>query len=1154
MLKIQQMKKLTIGLFGLLLICQSLTAQQIKRAEYFFDTDPGEGLGTAIAVGPADSVNISMPISIASLSVGYHNLFVRVMTMDTFNHWSLYEGRNFYIQAPVVTAPAAKIQAAEYFFDTDPGVGLGTAIASPTADSVNITNSISVNALTPGFHNLFVRAQNTNGSWSLYEGRNFFVQTPVPTVAASKINGAEYFFDTDPGVGMGTAVATVTADSVTLSPAIPTGSLSNGFHNLFVRVRNTNGAWSLYEGRNFFIQTPVANVPAAQIKAAEYFIDTDPGQGHATAVSFTTADSINVNQAISTVALTPGFHNLFARAQNTNGSWSLYEGRNFFLAAPVTPPKPSPKLVAAEYFFDTDPGQGHGTKITGITAADSISITTSWNASALSLGTHKVFVRAQDSLGRWSLYEGRSFLMKNCSVTATATATNATCFAGTDGTATATASSGTKPYTYSWGTVPAQLTKKAVGLSPGTYTVTVTDSSGCPASAVATVGAPAAITINTTVIGTTCNQPNGQALVSASGGTGSYTYSWGTTPVQTGASVSGLAAGTYTIGVTDANHCSQTGTATIAPSAAPSLSVSTVGSRCGVAVGSASVTVSNGTSPYSYNWSNGSTLNHADSLRSGIYIVTVTDANHCSAFTAATISDVNGPVIGVNSNTPVACYGKSTGAISIAVIGGTAPYTYSWSNGSTSQNQTGLKAGPYQVSANDAAGCKAVQTINVTQSPLLQLSTSTTNSGCGVSTGTATAAVSGGTTPYTYSWSAGSGASTATAGALPAGVYSIKVTDANGCPDSTTAAVSNVNGPVVSIGSINNANCSNGTAGTVSLVVSGGVKPYTYSWSTGATTQNVSSLAAGTYTVKVTDSVACLGTASAVVSETLPPVISICEVTVDPQTKMNQVVWNKTTAKRIKSFNIYKESTSSGVYFLAATVPYSHLSVFTDSLANPKTRSWRYKISQVDSCGGESPLSPSHKTMHLTVNQGLSNTVNLIWDNYEGLTFGTYYVYRDTVATKSTLFDSIPNNIFTYTDANPLHAPHLYYSIGISNPGGCNPTMHASINYNSSHSNTGNLAVQLTGVAALNEDLNSFAIYPNPSSGVFNLSLDLMREKQTIRMRIFNSLGQTISVEQLGLVYGSIKKQIDLSGYSRGVYFVQLVGDAGIITRRIVIQ
>jgi hypothetical protein len=133
----------------------------------------------------------------------------------------------------------------------------------------------------------------------------------------------------------------------------------------------------------------------------------------------------------------------------------------------------------------------------------------------------------------------------------------------------------------------------------------------------------------------------------------------------------------------------------------------------------------------------------------------------------------------------------------------------------------------------------------------------------------------------------------------------------------------------------------------------------------------------------------------------------------------------------------------------------------------------------------------------------------------------------------------------------------VYYRIGIANPSGCTPTdkYDASINYNSSKSNTGNhLEAGNTGIQALELELNSLLIYPNPSEGLFNLSLDLNRNRENIRIRVMNTMGQLISDESCGMLTGKVNRQINLSGMSAGIYFVQVQSDNAIATRRVIVQ
>jgi len=512
------------------------------------------------------------------------------------------------------------------------------------------------------------------------------------------------------------------------------------------------------------------------------------------------------------------------------------------------------------------------------------------------------------------------------------------------------------------------------------------------------------------------------------------------------------------------------------------------------------------------------------------------------------------PVINSNVINEVKCYGLSDGSISTTISGGVSPFSYAWSNGATTSSITNLSSGPYYVTVTDNTGCSGIKTFTITQPAApVALTVSTTTSACSSPTGSASVIAKGGTSPYTYNWS--SGASTTTAPGLLAGTYTVVVADSNGCMDSAQAAVSSLNGPVVTVDSTIASTCASGNkgSGSVILTITGGTGTDSYAWSdiNNSTNQNLTNVPTGTYNVIVTDQVGCIGTAAAKVQEKAPPQLPICMVTVDPKSNHNYVIWDKSTAKSIASYNVYKETTVPGLFNKIGNVPVKNGGTYVDSLSNPDVQSWRYEVSQVDSCGFESPLSAPHKTMHLTISQG-GSTFNLIWDNYQGLPFNYYIVYRDTVAGVAS--DSIGyvlnNGVYTYSNKPPASSKPYYYHMGISNPGGCTPSIE-SINYNASKSNTGNITV--SGIAALNSDLNSLIIYPNPSRGIVNFTLDIAN-KQNITMKIYNAIGQVIATINYGKINGHISKEIDLSGLSKGVYILQVTGDNGNIYKKVVLQ
>ena len=457
-------------------------------------------------------------------------------------------------------------------------------------------------------------------------------------------------------------------------------------------------------------------------------------------------------------------------------------------------------------------------------------------------------------------------------LTGTATQTNVSCFGGSNGTATVAVTGGTGPYSYSW--APSGGTNAtATGLATGDYTVTVTDANACQITRTVTVGQPAAALSGTaTQTNVSCfGGNNGTATVAVTGGTPGYTYSWAPSG-GTGATATGLAAGNYTVTITDANTCQITRTVTVGqPAAALSGNATKTDISCfGGTNGTASIAVTGGTAPYTYSWSpSGGTAASATGLGIGSYTVTVTDANSCQITRSVTIGQPAAALAATTSKTDVSCFGGSNGTASIAVTGGTTPYTYSWSpSGGTAASASGLAAGTYTVTVTDANACQITRNVTVGQPAAALSATATkTDVSCnGGSNGTATVSVIGGTPGYTYSW-APTGGTAATATGLAAGTYTVTVTDANACQ--TTATVT-VGQPDALTGTVTktDVSCFGGSNGTATVAVTGGKAPYTYSWSpSGGNAASATGLIIGTYTVTITDANACQITRSVTIGQ-----------------------------------------------------------------------------------------------------------------------------------------------------------------------------------------------------------------------------------------------------------------------------------------------
>ena len=350
------------------------------------------------------------------------------------------------------------------------------------------------------------------------------------------------------------------------------------------------------------------------------------------------------------------------------------------------------------------------------------------------------------------------------------------------------------------------------GTSPDTYTVTGLTANGATGVSVSAtfVGDPACTASTTFNAPASCacnlsatannNQSNvscnggsdGSTTAIASGNAGAVTYLWNNG--ATTATISGLTAGDYTVTITETPTCTATASVTITQPTALSLTCNkTDVTTNGGSDGTASVSATGGTSPYTYAWDSGETTASISGKTAGTYIVTVTDDNGCTAMCSSTINEpgCNLSATANNNQSNVSCNGGSDGSTTAIASGNAGAVTYLWSNGATTATISGLTAGDYTVTITETPTCTAVAMATITQPTALSLTCNktdvTTNGG---SDGTASVSATGGTSPYTYAWD--SGETTASISGKTAGTYIVTVTDDNGC---TAMCSSTINEP-----------------------------------------------------------------------------------------------------------------------------------------------------------------------------------------------------------------------------------------------------------------------------------------------------------------------------------------------------------------------
>lgn len=322
----------------------------LTRLEYFYDVDPGYGLGTTVTFPTAQAAQtLTFTASMAGLSGGFHTLYTRVQ--DANCRWSIAQVRPVFVGAANGTGGFDNLTRLEYYFDTDPGYGQGRSVTLPTAaPSVTHTYLADLSGLTPGFHTMYTRVRNAAGAWSIANVRPIFVgPTSGNGAPAPNLTYAEYYIDTDPGYGQATRV-NFPAPGAGVAHTFVAGlsAVSNGFHTLFVRIRNAAGGWSLTQVRPFLRTGSTATQPAPNLTRAEYYIDTDPGYGLGTPIPVTPGTSIVQSHIVDLSAVSNDFHNLFVRVQDASKAWSLTSIRPFVRQG-VSGGASRPPIVALRY-------------------------------------------------------------------------------------------------------------------------------------------------------------------------------------------------------------------------------------------------------------------------------------------------------------------------------------------------------------------------------------------------------------------------------------------------------------------------------------------------------------------------------------------------------------------------------------------------------------------------------------------------------------------------------------------------------------------------------------------------------------------------------------------------------------------------------------
>jgi hypothetical protein len=602
--------------------------------------------------------------------------------------------------------------------------------------------------------------------------------------------------------------------------------------------------------------------------------------------------------------------------------------------------------------------------------------------------------------------------------------------------------------------------------------------------------------------------------------------------------------------------------------------------------GSIDVTVSGGTLPYSFSWTDGDTTEDRSLLVAGTYSMTVQDSQGCEVSVNEALIEPT-QVQMTSMVTDLDCYGATDAEVDYTVSGGTAPYTTSWSGSAgtavdsvyvtfqVDMQGASINTGGIQVVSNSGLNLP-MNIIPVLEDSVYRVTTQvstgstiqyrffngssaeTVPSACGVNvSGTFyrevevlsdTTIAANAFSSCTISTSGVSGAMITgprTIIGLGAGIYTMSMADVNGCTVELTDTILSPDSLYISSVSIADASCPQTADGFIDISVAGGTSPYTFSWSSGDTTEDITA-AYGYYDLVVTDDRGCIDSSTYLIDAPFPyNDEEICVVSVD-STGSNIVVWEKTPGVRTASYVILAENASTQYVPIGGTM-YADFSTLVDTSSNPAIRSYRYRMALIDSCGSISDTSDYHATIHLQASPGVAqNEVQLQWTPYEGKQVQTYYIYRWVDTITRILVDSVSSNVQTYTDIYPVSTTitALLYEVGAKFVnGGCSPSLGKQSTYVNSISNRldwgqdGGLPIGTD--EWINEVLAyDFSIFPNPTRGIINVDLDgAWNEQEDISIKFTDIRGRILEEK---IVQGSGIHQFDFSELPAVIYFIQI--------------
>ncbi len=748
------------------------------------------------------------------------------------------------------------------------------------------------------------------------------------------------------------------------------------------------------------------------------------------------------------------------------------------------------------------------------------------------------------------------------------------CFNANNGAIDINVSGGNGNYAYLWDFN--DNNEDQTDLSPGQYSLTVTDGNDCTSSEIFEILESTEIQITEIITATTCSDTNdGTIDINVIGGAGNYAYNWSnglTTEDQ-----NNLSSGTYNLTVTDDNNCQIFKEFEVAPSS-PILSTvfNLQNIDCnGDATGQIDIDASGGSNGLSFTWSNNETTEDLVNIPAGNYDLTITDGNQCSEVFNYSISE-NSPIATTINLQNASCGGSLDGIIDLTTTGGDGNYTYFWNTSETNEDLIGVAAGSYEVTITDAAMCTIVESIILNDDGGISSIGNVNNTLCaGSSTGSIDITPDGGSGNYTFSWS--NNTFTEDINNVPAGNYQVTITDNSNCSLIENYTIEEA-APYEVQHQIQDVSCNGEVDGSISILVNGNNSPFDFQWDNGQNMQTITALPADTYIVSITDSdLGCLQVDTFMITE--PDVISSNAIVnhvlcLGDNNGMIELQPSGGTA----DFNYLWETGETG-NSISNLSPQSYMVTITDtnncqliesydidegnqiqsslSGSQPSCYGFSDGIINVNANGGTGELSYLWNTGDSTAsisNLPIGNyNVSITDENNCSAVQGISLGQPDSLVVDATLnppTDGTDGSILL--TASGGESPYgIIWSNGTVGP--LNDDL-ADGSYTATITDfNGCQIVETYWLSTSLEDLNvmlNFEIFPNPNTGNFVLQFELS-QTQHIDISIINDLGQTLQKQY----HYAIKESLpfDLNDFPAGIYFIKMQSEIGFGLKKIII-